>query len=316
MAASTLIKDERFTIKVGRRRWTPKNYTRRFTDKDMSLRYALKKSVNTVAVRVLQQTGVTNVIAYARQLGISTPLAPYLPLALGSSGVKAIELTNAYATFAAQGIYDNPVLVTKITNVKGDVIYERFPNPRPRIDAGVAFIISNMMQDVVQSGTALRARRLRRPVAGKTGTTNGSTNAWFMGYTPELCVGVWVGYDDRSRLGRGHSGGRTALPMFVDFLKKVYKVRDPRWKNVQTFSIPESVFFARIDPKTGKLPKDDDLPYTFAPFLKGTEPKPPVPKVLKLAPLDRKPILKTQDTLAPKNNLILPKPPQLRGTNP
>ena len=100
------------------------------------------------------------------------------------------------------------------------------------------------------------------------------------------------------------------------FLKKVYKVRDPRWKNVQTFSIPESVFFARIDPKTGKLPKDDDLPYTFAPFLKGTEPKPPVPKVLKLAPLDRKPILKTQDTLAPKNNLILPKPPQLRGTNP
>lgn len=220
--------------------WRPHNYEGRFYGKT-SLREALVHSRNTVTVRLLNNIGIKYAINYARKLGITSPLNPDLSLALGSNCVSLLELTTAYAVFANQGQYLRPIAITKIIDAKGHILEENLPQPQPVISADTAYIITNILADVIKKGTGRRVRRFKRPVAGKTGTTNDYTDAWFIGYTPYYVTGVWIGYDTLKSLGEHETGGKAAAPIWLYFMKEVEKELP-----IKPFSIPPNVTFAKI----------------------------------------------------------------------
>jgi len=233
--------------------WRPHNYEERFFGR-ITLREALVHSRNTVTVRLLKKIGVNYVIEYARRFGITVHLTPDLSLALGSSCLSLYQLTRAFSVFANEGQYIEPIAITKIVDAKGRLLEENHPQPQPAISAETAYLITSILKDVVKRGTARKVRALKRPAAGKTGTTNKYTDAWFIGYTPYFITGVWVGYDDMKSLGRAETGGRAAAPIWLYFMQQAEKnlpVRD--------FPVPSGVIFAKVDPKTGLL-VDPDAP--------------------------------------------------------
>ncbi|MBI4511192.1 MAG: PBP1A family penicillin-binding protein [Deltaproteobacteria bacterium] len=222
--------------------WKPKNYDTTFRG-PVRLREALAQSINTVAIRVLHDVGVDRVVQLAQAAGIGEELPKELSLALGSGVVTPLEITNAYATLASGGLHANPVFLISI----GDE-----PQPRPQATQAIrqetAFLITSMMESVVESGTAQAAKRLKRRIAGKTGTSNGGRDAWFIGFTPDLVAGVWVGFDDMRRLGKGEAGGKAALPIWIELMKTALRGRP-----VHSFAQPPGIVVAHIDRKTGKL---------------------------------------------------------------
>ncbi len=246
---ASIIIDSPFIEDTEELQWRPKNFDGRFYG-PTTLREALTFSRNVVSIKLLDQIGVGYAIDYARTLGITAPLARDLSLALGSSGVSLLELVRAYAVFAAQGNRPEPLFVTKVVDRDGTVLEENQPVVAPQvISPETAFIMTNMLTGVVQDGTAQRVKALGRPVAGKTGTTNDLNDAWFVGYTPNLVAGVWVGYDDLRSLGWGETGARAAAPIWLDFMQEAL-----RGEPVRAFlPVPPGVVFARIDAKTGKL---------------------------------------------------------------
>jgi len=248
--------------------WRPDNYETWRFEGEIRLREGLAKSINLVAVRVMEQVGPDSVVSFARQLGIESELDASLSLALGASEVKPIEMVNAYATFAAGGRYQDTLLISSIEDAHGQSVAlpERAP-PRDVLSPAEAFIITSMLESVVDHGTARRARRLGRPAAGKTGTSNEARDAWFVGYTPSLVAGVWVGYDDHRPLGRRESGGRTALPVWIELMQAATADR-PR----VDFPEPPGVVHARIDPASGKLAWDGQADAMDEVFLEGTAP--------------------------------------------
>jgi len=227
--------------------WRPHNYEERFFGR-ITLRDALVHSRNTVTVRLLKKIGVNYVIAYARRFGITAQLTPDLSLALGSSCLSLYQLTRAFSVFANEGQYIEPIAITKIVDFQGHVLEENQPQPQPAISAETAYLITSILKDVVKRGTARKVRALKRPAAGKTGTTNKYTDAWFIGYTPYFITGVWVGYDDMKSLGRAETGGRAAAPIWLYFMQQAEKDLP-----VKDFPIPSGVIFAKIDPQTGFL---------------------------------------------------------------
>lgn len=248
--------------------WKPNNYeTWRFTGA-VRLREALAQSINLVAVRVVSEITPRAVVDFARRLGIQSELEPSLALALGASAVKPIELVNAYATFAAGGRYQAPRFVKQVQSPAGTAI--ALPNeaaPEQVMTPAGAYLITNMMMSVVEEGTGKSAKVLGRPIAGKTGTSNRVRDAWFVGFTPELVTGVWVGFDDHRPLGRRESGGHTALPIWVDIMKAALAGRP-----AVEFPMPAGIVSARIDPKSGKLAYDNQPDAIDEVFLEGTEP--------------------------------------------
>ncbi|HEX3772313.1 MAG TPA: PBP1A family penicillin-binding protein [Polyangiaceae bacterium] len=243
----------------------------------LRLREALAESVNVVAVRVLQDVGPANVVAWAQALGIESPMKPDLSLALGSYEVHPMELAGAYATFAAGGTYQQPRLVTRIVGPDGkDVALPEPPPPRRVLDDAEAYVVTNMLTSVVDHGTAARAKSLGRPLAGKTGTSNGPKDTWFAGYSADVAAVAWVGYDDGRVLGSGEQGAVTALPAWMAFMKVASEGR-PRVE----FSRPPGVSTVTIDQRTGALPYPDDPDVLDEVFLEGTEPtataEPPPP---------------------------------------
>jgi penicillin-binding protein 1A len=226
--------------------WTPQNFDREFRG-EVTLRQALEESLNVPTVRLLQEVGIDKSIALAKNLGIQSRLKPYLSLALGASEVTLDELTAAYATFAAQGIYSHPMMIRGINDDQGRALEEDQPERKIALDEGTAFLITYLLEGVSQSGTGRIALALHRPVATKTGTTDDYSDAWFVGYTPELVVGVWVGYDDRRPIGPGETGARAAGPIWVAFMKEALKNRAPTY-----FPVPPSIVFRKIDPHTGQ----------------------------------------------------------------
>jgi penicillin-binding protein 1A len=246
--------------------WKPENYEKRFYG-TISLREALRHSRNAATVRLLEQIGVPEVVNIASNLGIQSPLSQDLSLALGSSSVTLQEITSAYGVFANQGMWLQPYQITLVKDVKGEILEQHLFEPRQAMKQENAYLITNMLMDVIQSGTGRRAKKIGRPLAGKTGTTNGYNDAWFVGYAPNLATGVWVGFDSVRTLGRLESGAHAALPIWTQFM-------DQSLRNlpVMTFSIPEGIQFAQVDTTTGDLPTKSSRNISTEVFRKGTEP--------------------------------------------
>ncbi len=253
--------------------WKPENYEKRFYG-TISLREALRHSRNAATVRLLEQIGVPEVITVANSLGIQSPLSQDLSLALGSSSITLQELTSAYGVFANQGMWLKPYQITLVKNLQGEILEQHLFEPRPAMTPENAYLTTNMMMDVIQSGTGRRAKKIGRPLAGKTGTTNGYNDAWFVGFAPNVATGVWVGFDSVRTLGRVESGAHAALPIWTDFMSQ--SLRDAP---VMTFPIPEGIQFAQVDTTTGDLPSKTSRSISTEVFRRGTEPrKAPPPK--------------------------------------
>lgn len=252
----SIIVDSPLVFEYGNKVWKPKNFDGKFLG-PTTFRHALTHSINVVTVKIAQDIGVNYIRDYARNLGISSPLHENLSMALGSSSLSLFELTKAYAVFANQGKRFNPIFVKKILDRDGKILEENPPLLLQEERKGVqvispqtAYLMTHLLQDVVQRGTGWRAKSLGRPVAGKTGTTDHFLDAWFIGYTPDLITGVWVGFDEEESLGDNETGARAALPIWVQFMSAVLKERE-----IKDFSVPEGIEFMMVDPKTGQINK-------------------------------------------------------------
>lgn len=255
--------------------WKPENYGRRFHGM-VSLREALAQSHNLATVRLLDKVGVKNVIEFSRTVGVTSPLPSDLSLGLGSSSIGLMELTSVYGVFLNQGIRVEPYVIKSVKDSTGKTLEVVEPEAREVITKETAYLITNMMEDVVQRGTGQAAKVLGRPIAGKTGTTNDYINAWFIGGTPNLVTGVYVGFDDRRSLGPGESGAKSALPIWMAFEKEALKQLP-----VVPFEIPDGVTFVKVDSSTGLLEpeqEEEGQGGTVELFSKGSEPTQAAPR--------------------------------------
>lgn len=248
--------------------WSAKNSDNKYKG-PMTVRAALAQSRNTVAVDVLERTGIEQTIAFVRKFGINTPLVDNYTLALGSSGMNVLDVTNAYATIANGGMYAPPQFILEIT--KDDKPLEHNPfrakTPHRAIDNDVAFVLTSMLQSVATEGTARKyLGKWKRAVAGKTGTTNSTKDAWFVGFTRDLACGIYIGYDTPKTLGRGEGGSSTAVPIFADFMLQYHRDLPE-----SDFLKPESVLQIEIDAQTGLLPSGNQTTRTEY-FIYGTQP--------------------------------------------
>jgi penicillin-binding protein 1A len=255
-----------YTDPVTQKTWKPTNYEERFYG-PISMRDALTYSRNVATVKLLEKVGVQNVIEFAKRMGITSPLTPDLSLALGSSSVSLMEMVSSFGVFANQGVRVEPMAIRSVTDASGKVMEYHEPVAQQVLSPDVAYVVTNMLQDVIQRGTGVRARELGHSLAGKTGTTNDFTDAWFVGYTPNLAAGVWVGFDDRRTLGDREAGSTAALPIWMEFMREVLKQLPP-----MSFPIPDNVVFAKVNPKTGLMAQDDDQNTKVEMFIKGNEP--------------------------------------------
>jgi penicillin-binding protein 1A len=233
----------------------------------LRLREALANSVNLASVRVLREVGPTEVVSFAKNLGITSTLQPDLSLALGSYEVHPSELADVYAVFASGGIAAPSRLVTRITGPDGiDVKLPTVRETKRAMSPEGAYLTTSVLTSVVDHGTAARAKSLGRPVAGKTGTTNDAKDTWFAGFSTDIVAVVWVGYDDGKALG-SETGGSAALPAWIDFMRGAHAGKPPT-----DFPRPDGIVDARIDRATGLLALDTDATALAEVFAAGTEP--------------------------------------------
>lgn len=247
--------------------WRPKNYDGKYHG-PTTLRDALVYSRNLVTIKVLKDIGAGYAADYARNLGISSPISVDLSMALGTSGMTLQEMVRAYGVLANEGKRVEPYFIRKIVDRTGNVFEEHTPQVEQVIDPKVAYIATSVLQDVVRRGTGWRVRAVGRPVAGKTGTTDEYKDAWFIGYTPSLVAGVWVGYDDSKPLGRAEVGGVAAAPIWLYFMEKALAGQP-----ADDFRAPEGMVFVKIDPRTGLLARPFSSDARMECFLDGTAPK-------------------------------------------
>ncbi|MEZ4705147.1 MAG: PBP1A family penicillin-binding protein [Bdellovibrionota bacterium] len=285
-------------------RWKPKNYGGKFYG-DTIFRDCLIQSRNVPTIKIVQDMGIDTVIDYARRFGFSTELDRNFSLALGSSTVYPIELAQAYSVFANGGTRPTYFMIKKIIDKDGNILEQHsFDDPALDLDAQLvqreimqdkkhkqeqailqglqeednlaqgyvitpqtAYMITHLLKEVITAGTGRRALKLGRPAAGKTGTTNDNYDAWFVGYTPQLVTVVWMGFDQAQDLGALEGGGRTAVPVWNDFMTITLK-DEPRID----FDVPSGLVFAQIDPKTGKLANERTNDPIFEIFRQGTQP--------------------------------------------
>ena len=250
--------------------WVPNNFDGKFMGR-VTLRAALAHSRNIASINLITQVGPPRIVEIARRAGIRSDLEPAPALGLGASVVTPMEMTAAFGTFANGGIAVTPYTVTRVEDASGHVLEGHLPSEHEAMTPQIAYLVAEMMKGVVQNGTGQYARRLRRPLAGKTGTSNDNRDLWFIGYTPDLVASAWMGYDDFASLGRKDwTGGTTVLPWWTEIMGDVLKDAPKR-----DFPVPPGISFAAIDSQTGLLfgphcPKKNKLLEAFA---AGAEPK-------------------------------------------
>jgi penicillin-binding protein 1A len=262
--AATRVEDAPVSYAVGPngQAWKPENYDRKFRG-STTLQQALEESVNVVTVKVAEQIGLSRTIRLARRFGIASPLDVNLSLALGTSDLTLIELTSAYGALANQGQWLPPTAIRYVTDAQGKLLEEHMPEPREAVSPETAYVITHMLRGVVERGTGQAAKVLGRPIAAKTGTTNDYSNAWFIGYTPRLATGVWVGYDRPRSLGKDETGSRVAVPIWVGYMGKVLG-DSPK----DDFPVPEKVTLVPVDLDAS----NECVRVATLAFVKGTEP--------------------------------------------
>jgi penicillin-binding protein 1A len=219
-----IILDAPTTFLSGGTPYTPHNFDHKF-EGNITLRHALAESRNVPAVKLAQKVGISSVADYARRFGITSPLPPFLPTALGAADLTLIEQAAAYTVFPNDGIRIEPHYIIQVADYEGHVLEQDYPDAKDVISRRTARVMVSLLEGVVEHGTGAAARKLNHPVAGKTGTTNDYTDAWFIGFTPSLTCGVWVGYDEKRNLGENETGGHAALPIWIDFMHEA--IADP-----------------------------------------------------------------------------------------
>jgi penicillin-binding protein 1A len=251
----------------GQPAYTPLNYDREF-EGPITLRRALEQSRNVPAIRVMDQLGPNQVIAYARRLGLESPLPPYLAVALGAAEATLVEMTSAYSVYPNQGVRMRPYSVLKVTDREGNVLEENRPEPKDAIRADTAYVMTSLLRGVVQRGTAAKAAALNWPIGGKTGTTDDYTDAWFVGFDPDITIGVWTGFDQKRTMGPAGTGADSALPIWMEIMKAwIGKRAEP-----PTFDAPGNIVFMSVERGTGN-PSLEGAPGAITEsFISGTQP--------------------------------------------
>jgi penicillin-binding protein 1A len=220
------ILDAPVTFETASGPYTPHNYDERF-EGTITLRRALAQSRNIPALKLADRMGIKTVIDYAHRFGITSNLPPYLPVALGAAEVTLFEQTSAFSVFPNDGVRVTPRYITKVTDYEGRVMEEDYPEVKDVIGARTARIMTSMLHEVVLHGTGIAASSMKYPLGGKTGTTNDFTDAWFIGFSPSMTTGVWIGFDEKKSLGAKETGAHAALPIWMDFMKIALAGKDP-----------------------------------------------------------------------------------------
>jgi penicillin-binding protein 1A len=265
---ATILQDSPVTYPggPGQPPYSPQNYEKDFWG-PITVRRALEHSRNVPAIKLMDALGPKQVIAYARRFGLTAPLPPYLPIALGAGDETLLEMTSAYSVFPNQGVRMVPYSVLKVTDREGNLLEENRPEPQDAIRADTAYVMTNLLRGVVEHGTAVKAMALDWPIAGKTGTTDDFSDAWFIGFDPDITLGVWVGYDLKKPLGSGMSGAEAALPIWINIFKAYIGDR----KDAPRFEPPGNIVFVSIDKTTGA--PTEGVPGSFSEaFIAGTQP--------------------------------------------
>lgn len=254
--------------------WTPQNYDHTFMG-PMTLRYALEESRNIPAIKMMDELGVKNVLAYAKRFGFEEEFPPYLPIALGAGDATLMEVTSAYTTFPNQGMRMKPWSILDVKDREGSLLEQNRPEPSDVIGADSAFVMTNILRGVLSPrGTGARAASMatKWPLAGKTGTVDNNTDAWFIGFDPDITVGVWIGMDDkRKSLGGDEQGAKAALPMWMDFMQAYIDSR-PNKDMPPAFTPPANIVFLPVDKSTGAATGSDAPGAIMDAFIAGTEP--------------------------------------------
>ena len=249
-------------------KWKPSNYEEKFYG-PTTLRTGITKSRNVVTIKLVQKLGVQVVIQYAKRFGLDKDLPEDLSLALGSLGVTPVELTSAYTVFANLGLHSSPWFVMKVVDRDGNVLEQGGPELVRSLSEDTSYIMQNLLRGVVRSGTGWRAKAIKRPTGGKTGTTNDMIDAWYMGFTPRIVTGVWVGFDEDAPLGVNETGSRAAAPIWVDFMQKALEGRP-----VLPFPPPPpGIEMVKVEPKSGLLAGPGVQKFIYEGFKIGTAPR-------------------------------------------
>jgi len=285
---SNMILDAPIVEEIQGKIYAPANYDSTFLGK-IPLRKALALSRNLASLRLVKQVGVFTTIDYAHRMGIKSPLKPVLSLPLGSCGVTPIEMADGYGTLANYGVRVSPYYIDSIKDRYGNLIYEHISMKERVLSKAASYIMINMMESVFNHGTAYGARRMgfKCPAAGKTGTTDNYTDAWFVGFVPDMVVATWLGFDTPRRIGKGATGARVALPIWVNFMKDVGDTTN------QDFPVPDGVVKKYVCTASGLLPTKYCPRVRQEVFLKGNEPEKycdihaPHPKIKGNVPFER-----------------------------
>ncbi len=272
LTPNTILVDEPTTFDAGAGQppYAPRNYDRKFMG-PLTLRRALEQSRNIPSVKVIEMLGPTQVASYAKKFGFAQDFRPFLSMALGAQEVTLLEITSAYSAFPNHGIRMEPYLADAITDRDGSLLEERRPQPKDAIRADTAFVLTNLLQGVVQHGTAAAANALKWPLAGKTGTVDDNTDAWFVGFDPNITVGVWIGNDEKKPIGYNETGTTAALPLWMDFMKAYIDLYGNR-EAPPTFESPGNIVLMTVDRNTGEPVNSSSESAVNEAFISGTQP--------------------------------------------
>jgi penicillin-binding protein 1A len=250
--------------------YAPQNYDHKF-EGSVTMRRALEQSRNIPAIKMMEMLGPKAVVSYAKRFGFQQEFPPYLPIALGAGDGTLLEVTSAYTVFPNQGVRMKPIEVLKVMDREGNLLEENRSEPVDVIRADTAFVMMNLLRGVVQRGTGEAASSLNWPLGGKTGTVDENTDAWFVGFDPDITVGVWTGLDEKKSIGASETGARAALPIWTEFMKAYIEGR-PDKDSPPEFEAPGNIVFLPVDRASGVVADTETTGAIVEAFIAGTQP--------------------------------------------